>query len=303
MAGTGLEKSSLVTAQPAVEPAAPVAAPDHAEAPPIVIKASSGWLSLGLREVWAFRGLLLMLAWRDVRVRYKQTALGFGWAILPPFMNMIAFSLVFGGLAKVPSQGRPYPLWSYAGLLPWLFFSQGASRGAASLVGSSGLVSKVYFPRIVVPLAAVLTPLVDLCFALVVLFGLMGWYGIGPGWGALALPALLLFAFAAAFAVALWFSALNVRYRDVGFGIAFLVQFWMYLSPVIYPVTLVPRDLRLLYALNPMTGVIDGFRWGLLGLPHPDFTAMAVSGAAVGVLLLGGLVYFKRTERTFVDIL
>ena len=273
------------------------------ETPAIVIKASRGWLSLGLREVWAARELLFLLAWRDVKVRYKQTALGFGWAILPPLITMVAFSLVFGGIAKIPSEGVPYPIFSYTGLLPWLFFSQAVTRASASLVGGSNLISKVYFPRIIMPLAAVLTPLADFGFSLLVLFGLMGWYGIAPTWGALALPGILVVALATALAVGLWLSALNVKYRDVSFGVTFLIQFWMYLSPVIYPVTLVPRHLRLIYALNPMTGVIEGFRWGLLGLARPDFGVMAVSGAVVVVLLFGGLVYFKRTERTFVDVL
>jgi lipopolysaccharide transport system permease protein len=270
---------------------------------PIVIGPSRSWLNLGLRELWSFRELLLLLSWRDVKVRYKQTALGFGWAIIPPVLNMVAFSLVFGGLANIPSQGVPYPLWSYAGLLPWLFFSQGVNRGATSLVGSSGMISKVYFPRAIIPLAAVLTPLADFCFSAVVLFGLMAYYGTAPTWGVLALPAFLLLAFATALAVSLWFSALNVRYRDIAFGVTFLLQFWMYLSPVIYPVTIVPQHLRFLYNLNPMTSVVEGVRWGLLGLAHPDFGVMALSSAIVVAGLAAGLVYFRRTERTFVDVL
>jgi lipopolysaccharide transport system permease protein len=269
----------------------------------VVIKPSRGWLSLGLNDVWDFRELLFLLAWRDVKVRYKQTALGFGWAIIPPLLNMVAFSLIFGGLAKVPSSGLPYPVFTYAALVPWFYFSQAAARGAGSLVGSSALVSKVYFPRMIIPLAAVLTPVVDFLLALVVLFALMGWYGIAPTWGALALPGFFLLAFATALAVALVLSAVNVRYRDVTLGIAFLLQFWMYISPVIYPASLVPHSVRLVYSLNPMTGVIDGFRWGLLGLARPDLAALAVSCGAVVVLLFAGLVYFRRTERTFVDIL
>jgi lipopolysaccharide transport system permease protein len=303
MARRGLGESSLASAPPPAPVPALYETPSRLKRPPLGIRASRGWVSLGLREVWGFRGLLFMLAWRDVKVRYKQTSLGFGWAIIPPVLNMLAFSLIFGGLAKIPSQGRPYPLWSYAGLLPWLFFAQGVTRGSGSLVGSSGIVSKVYFPRLIVPIAAVLTPLADFFFSMLVLVGLMGYYGIGPGWGALALPGLVLLAFATALSVALWLAALNVRYRDVGFGVAFAIQFWMYLSPVIYPVTLVPHNLRLIYALNPMTGVVEGFRWGLLGLTHPDFGVMAVSTAVVAVLLFGGLIYFKRTERTFVDVL
>jgi lipopolysaccharide transport system permease protein len=274
-----------------------------AKPPTVVIRPSRGWLSLGLGDVWAFRELMLILAWRDVKVRYKQTALGFGWAIIPPLMNMIAFSLIFGGLAKVPSDGVPYPVFSFAALVPWFYFSQATNRGAGSLVGSSALVSKVYFPRMIVPLAAVLTPVVDFVIALVVLFALMGWYGIGPTWGVVALPGFFLLALATALGVALLLAAVNVRYRDVTIGVAFLIQFWMYLAPVIYPASLVPHRLRLIYSLDPLTGVIDGFRWGLLGLARPDLGALAVSCAAVAALLFAGLVYFKRVERTFVDIL
>jgi len=270
---------------------------------PTVIGPSRGWIALGLRELWTFRQLLVLLAWRDVKVRYKQTALGFGWAIVPPIMTMVAFSLVFGGFANIPSDGLPYPIFAYSGLLPWLLFSQAVSRGGISLVGSSGLVSKVYFPRLVVPVAAVLTPLADFAFSLAVLAALMGWYGAAPGWAALALPALVVLALATALAVSLWLSAVNVKYRDVNLGLNFLVQFWVYFSPVIYPVSIVPHAVRWLYSLNPMTGVIDGFRWGLLGKASPDFRLMAVDTAVVVALLFGGLVYFKRTERTFVDIL
>lgn len=299
-----MEGSTLVAAPPTGESErTSTEVPARGESPSVVIKASRGWLSLGLREIWTFRDLLFLLAWRDVKVRYKQTALGFGWAIIPPLMTMVAFSLVFGGIANVPSEGLPYPIFSYAGLLPWLFFAQGVTRGGGSLVGSSGLISKVYFPRIIVPLAAVMTPLADFVFSLMVLFGLMAWYGIGPAWGVVALPGFLFLAFATALAVVLWLSALNVRYRDVSFGITFLIQFWMYLSPVIYPVTLVPDQLRLIYALNPMVGVVEGFRWGLLGQSSPEFGVMAVSSVVVALLLFGGLVYFKRTERTFVDVL
>jgi lipopolysaccharide transport system permease protein len=272
-------------------------------AQPILIKASRGGFSLGLAEIWTFRELLFILAWRDVKVRYKQTALGFGWGIIPPLMTMVVFSIVFGGIAKIPSEGVPYPLFSYSGLLPWLFFSQGVSRGGASLVTNSGLISKVYFPRIIVPLAAILTPLADLGFGLLVLFGLMGWYGFEPGWGILALPALIVLALMTSLAASLWLAALNVKYRDVSFGMTFLLQFWMYASPVIYPVSSVPHKFRLLYSLNPMTGVVDGFRWGLLGQAQPHFGVMAVSSTVVVVLLATGLVYFKRAGRTVVDLL
>jgi len=270
--------------------------------PATVIRPSSGWISLGLRDVWAFRELVFLLAWRDVKVRYKQTSLGFGWALIPPVMTMIAFSLVFGGIAKIPTNGVPYPIFSYSGLLPWLYFAAAVNRGGTSLVGNSGLISKVYFPRLIVPVAAVLTPIADFVFSLAVLAGLMLWYGFAPGWGTVALPGFLLLALASALAVSVWLSAVNVKYRDIGFGVPFLIQFGMYLSPLVYPLALVPAKWRLLYSVNPMVGVIEGFRWALLGQARPDFGAMALSIVVVVVLLFSGLVYFKRTERTFVDV-
>jgi lipopolysaccharide transport system permease protein len=294
-----LEESRLVNAPPAA---------GSSSQPGVVIRPSRGWILLGLRELWAFRELLFLIAWRDVKVRYKQTSLGFGWAVIPPVMTMVAFSLVFGGIANIPSNGVPYPIFAFSGLLPWLYFSSGVTRGGGSVVANAGLISKTYFPRLIVPLAAVLTPIADLAVAMVVLAGLMAWYGIAPTWGVLALPGLVLLATATALAVSLWLSALNVKFRDVGFGIAFLLQFWMYLSPVVYPASLVPEQWRLVYSLNPMTGVIEGFRWALLSgaAPEnatPDFALMAVSYAVVALLLFGGLVYFKRTERTFVDLI
>jgi lipopolysaccharide transport system permease protein len=268
------------------------------------IQPDRGWHVVNLRELWEYRELLVLLAWRDVRVRYKQTALGFGWAIGVPVLTMVVFAVVFGGIVNVPSENLPYPIFAYSGLLPWLYFSQAVGRGGTSLVGNSALIGKVYFPRLMVPLASVLTPLVDFAFSAVVLFGLMAWYGIGPSWGAAALPAFLLLAVALALAVVLWLSAVNVKYRDITLGIPVLLQFWMYLSPVIYPVSLVPERLRnILYTLNPMAGVIDGFRWGLLGKAAPDPAVVATSAGVVLLLLLGGLVYFRRTERTLVDIL
>lgn len=289
----GLEEPALVTTPP---PA------DRSSRPVLVIRPSRGWISLGLREVWAFRELLFLIAWRDVKVRYKQTSLGFAWAIIPPIMTMLAFSLVFGGIAKIPSEGLPYPIFSYSGLLPWLYFASAVGRGGTSLVANAGIISKTYFPRLIMPFAAVLTPIADFVFSGVVLAGLMVWYGVAPTWGAAALPGFILLAFATALAVSLWLSAINVKYRDVGLAIPFLIQFWMFLSPLMYPVTLVPGKWRLLYSINPMAGVIEGFRWGLLGNASPDFGVMAVSTGVVAVLLFGGLVYFKRTERTFADI-
>jgi lipopolysaccharide transport system permease protein len=269
----------------------------------IRIQPESGWRILKLREIWEARELLFVLAWRDVKVRYRQTALGFTWVIGAPVLTMVVFTVVFGGIAKLPSDNLPYPIFAYSGLLPWTYFSQAINRGGVSLVTSSALVSKVYFPRAIVPLAAILTPVADFVFSAFVLVGLMVWYDIGPGWGALMLPVFFLVSMLTALAVAVWLSAINVKYRDITFVIPFLVQFWMYLSPIIYPVKLIPGPFRPFYNLNPMVGVIDGFRWGLLGKQAPDFASFGTSCAIVLVVLLTGLVYFRRVERTLTDLL
>jgi lipopolysaccharide transport system permease protein len=267
-----------------------------------LIGPARGLFHLDLASVWEYRELLLFLVWRDVKVRYKQTVLGAVWAILQPLMTMAIFTVVFSRLAKVPSDGLPYPIFAYTALLPWGYFSQALSRASGSLVGSSHLITKVYFPRLILPLSSAAAPIVDLAIAFLVLGGMMAWYRIAPGWGILALPLLLLIAFLTALAVSLWLSALNVRYRDIGHIVPFLIQFWMYASPIAYPASLVPERWRSLYALNPMVGVVEGFRWALLGKEAPDFGIMLVSGLAVLALLLGGLVYFRRTERTFADL-
>lgn len=272
-------------------------------APTIVVQSSQGLFHLDLRAVWQYRELLYFLIWRDVKVRYKQTALGVAWAILQPLMTMVIFTVIFGTFAKIPSDGLPYPIFAFTALLPWHFFSQAISNSGSSLVSSANLIKKVYFPRLIVPIAAALAPLVDFAIAFVMLLSMMVWFGIPPTWGLLALPLFLLLALMTALAVSFFLSALNVKYRDVRHTIPFLVQFWMYASPVAYPVSLVPEKWRLLYGLNPMVGVIDGFRWALLGKVRPDFGLMAVSTAVVLALLLGGIVYFKRMERTFADVI
>ena len=272
--------------------------------PTLVIGPARVWSSDELRELWSYRELLYLLVWRDVKVRYKQTVFGAGWAILQPLMTMVVFTVIFGGFAKIEAPGGlPYPIFSFAALLPWGYFSQAITRSSASLVGSANLVSKVYFPRLIIPIAAAIAPAVDFAVASIVLLGMMAWYGIAPGWGALLLPAFLLLAFLTALSIGLWLTALNVKYRDVGHTIPFLVQIWMYASPVAYPIDLVPEQWRLLYSLNPMVGVIEGFRWGLLGRTAPDFQIMGVSLAAVVVLLVGGVAYFRRTERVFADVI
>ncbi len=271
--------------------------------PIVVIEPRRGLFHMDLGAVWEYRELLYFLVWRNVKVRYKQTVIGGAWVILQPLLTMMIFTVIFSYLAKIPSDGLPYPIFAYTALLPWTYFSQALSRGGGGLVGSANLISKVYFPRLIIPLASVATPLVDLLLSFLVLVGLMVWYGIAPSWGVLGLPLFLLLALMTALAVGLFLAALNVKYRDVGYIIPFLTQFWMYASPVIYPVSLIPEQWRLLYSLNPMVGVIEGFRWALLGMAHPDFTAIAVSTVVVVALLLGGIVYFKHMERTFADVI
>jgi len=266
------------------------------------IQPSRGWLSLNLREVWTYRELLYFLVWRDVKVRYKQTAIGAAWAMLQPLMTMLVFTLVFKRIAAIPSDGLPYPVFALAALLPWNLFAEALSRSIASLVGQSNLISKVYFPRLIVPFSATISGLVDFAVAFVLLLGMMIWFGIAPTWGVLALPFFLFLALNAALAVGLWLSALNVRYRDVGYTVPFLVQLWMFASPVAYPVSMVPEKWRTLYSLNPMAGVIEGFRWALLGKERPDFTVISISTLIVAGLLFGGIVYFKRMEETFADV-
>ena len=269
----------------------------------ITIKPSHGWGLPSLRELAEYWELLYFLVWRDVKVRYKQTFIGVAWAILQPLMTMMIFTVIFGNFAKLPSDGLPYPIFAFTALLPWNYFSQAISRSGLSLVGDSSLIRKVYFPRLIIPLASVAAPLVDFFVSFLVLLIMMAWFGIAPSWGLLFLPLFLLLALMTALAVGLWLSPLNVRYRDVGHTIPFLLQFWMYASPVAYSISLIPEKWRLLYSLNPMAGVIEGFRWALLGKESPAFAVMALSAVMVAALLLGGIVFFKRTERTFADII
>ncbi len=274
-----------------------------ATGPAVLIGPRKGWLDLDLRSIYGYRELLYFLVWRDVKVRYKQASIGAAWAVLQPLMTMLVFTMVFGYFAKIPSDGLPYPIFTYCALLPWDCFAQAINLSSASVVRNAGLVNKVYFPRLIMPIAAAVTPLVDFAIAFVILVGMMVWYGIAPTWGVVTLPLFLLLALLTALAVCLFLSALNVQYRDVGYAIPFLVQFWMYASPVVYSVHSVPEKWRALYSLNPMVGVIEGFRWALLGKEHPDFAVMAVSTLAVLALLFGGLVFFRRMERTFADVI
>jgi lipopolysaccharide transport system permease protein len=273
-----------------------------AELPHTVIRPSRGWVSLDLNQLWHYRELLFFLAWRDIKVRYMQTALGAAWAIMQPLLSMIVFTVFFGRLAKVPSDGIPYPLFAYTALVPWQLFAYALTESSNSVVLNERLISKVYFPRLVIPLASVLAGLVDFVIAFSLLIGMMIWYHITPTWAVLTLPLFVLFTMATALAVGLWLSALNVQYRDVRYTLTFIVQLWLFASPIAYPSSLVPVRWRPLYGLNPMVGVIEGFRWALLGNASAPGPMLAVSILVVAVLLTGGLYYYRRMEKTFADV-
>lgn len=272
------------------------------DSPQVVIRPSRGWVPLRLAAIWEYRELLYFLIWRDIKVRYKQTVLGAAWAIIQPFLTMVVFSIFFGQLAKIPSDGLPYPIFAYCALLPWQLFSHALIESGNSLVGNQNLITKVYFPRLVIPLAAVLAGLVDFAIAFLVLLGMMAYYGIVPTAAVLTLPLFLLLSLLTALGAGLWLSALNVQYRDVRYTIPFLTQLWLFATPVVYPASLVPEPWRILFGLNPMTGVVEGFRWALLGTAHAPGFMSAVSIAVVLALLVGGLYYFRRMERTFADV-
>lgn len=276
--------------------------PLAAEAPVTVIGASER-PSGSWAEVWDYRELLYFLVWRDVKVRYKQTVLGIAWAVVQPVATMVVFSVVFGRLASMPSDGIPYPLFSLAALVPWTYFASAITQGASSLVGSQHLVAKVYFPRLLVPLSSVVTPLVDGAIALVILALLMVWYGAWVDVAVLAIPFFIALALASAFAASLWLAALNVQFRDVRFVMPFLVQFWLFVTPVAYPASLISLFWRPFYAINPMVTVVDGFRWSLLGAPAPPVEAVVVSCVMVALLIAGGLRYFRRTQGLFADVI
>lgn len=265
------------------------------------IRPSRGWASLNLQELWRYRELLYFLVWRDIKVRYKQTALGASWAVIQPFGTMVVFSLFFGELASIPSDGVPYPIFSYAALVPWTFFAQGLTQSAASLVSSQDLIKKVYFPRLAIPIASVLAGLVDFAIAFVVLMGMMLFYGIIPTMHVIWIPALLVLALITSLGVGLWFSALNVLYRDVAYIVPFLVQFWLFATPIAYPSSLLPEKWRIVYSLNPMVGVVEGFRWALVGTETAPGPMIVVSVFAAIAILIGGAFYFRWMERSFAD--
>lgn len=267
-----------------------------------LIESSRGHIFQDLTEVWGYRGLLYFLIWRDVKVRYKQTAIGAAWAIIQPFVTMLIFTVMFTRIVLMPTDGSPYPIFVYTALLPWNLFAGALTRSSESLIAQGRLITKVYFPRLIVPLSATVVGVIDFALGFAILIGMMAWYSVVPSWNVLALPLFLLLALVAAFAFGLWFSALNVRYRDVGHALPFVVQVWLFVSPVAYPTSTIPRDWRPLYTLNPMAGVIDGFRWALLGGPAPDAWALFFNVLLVSALLVGGLVFFRRMERTFADV-
>ena len=278
---------------------------DHStsgEVPVLIIRPSRGWVSLRLRDLWEYRELLYFLVWRDVKVRYKQTVLGAAWAIIQPFFTMVVFSLFFGNLAKMPSDGIPYPIFSYAALVPWTFFASGLSQSSNSLVGSANLITKVYFPRLVMPISSVISGTVDFVLAFIVLLGMMLFYGIVPTINVIWLPLLLLLALVAALGVGLWLSAMNVQFRDVRYIVPFLTQFWLFATPIAYPSSLLSEPWRTLYGLNPMVGVVEGFRWALLGTNTAPGLVIIASSLAALFLLVSGAFYFRRMEKTFADV-
>jgi lipopolysaccharide transport system permease protein len=270
--------------------------------PILTIEAANGWPTLDLRDVWAHRDLFYFLVWRDVKVRYKQTALGVTWAVLQPLLTMVVFTLIFGRLAGVPSDGEPYPIFVYAGLLPWNFFNQAVTNSSNSLVGSAALITKVYFPRLVIPSAAVGAGLVDFTISAVILFVMMFYYGVAIGVGILMLIPLALLTTLFAAGVGMWMSALNVKYRDIRYALPFVLQIWMYVTPIIYPVTFIPARWRWLLALNPLSGLIEGFRSAIFGRPF-DWRGIAISAAMTAGALTYSAFAFRRMEREFADII
>jgi lipopolysaccharide transport system permease protein len=266
-----------------------------------IITSAHGWAFPDFGELWAFRELLFTLTFRDIKVRYKQTAIGILWAVIQPVISMVVFTLIFGKLGKLPSNGLPYPAFVLAALLPWQLFAKALTDGSMSMVTMGAMMSKTYFPRLIAPLSSVLSGIVDFAIGLAILFVVMLWYGLTPGWSALLSPLFMLLALAAAFAVSLWLSVINAEYRDVQYALPFLTQIWLMLTPVLYPTSLIPAGWHWLFVLNPMVSVIEGFRWALLGGTSPDFLSIMVSAAATALLLVFGLVYFARFEKSYVD--
>jgi lipopolysaccharide transport system permease protein len=275
----------------------------HLRAQPVRIRPNAGLLQFDLPELWRHRELLYFLLIRELKIRYKQAAIGAAWALLQPIIAVAIFALIFGHFAKMPSGPYPYVVFAFTAVLPWTYFAEAVRRSSVGLVGDADLIRKVYFPRLILPLALVAAPLIDFLAGLLVLFVVLAAYHIAPGPGILLLPVFLLVAAALALSVGLWLGPIGVRYRDVIHALPFLIQVWLYASPVAYPLSIVPERWRLLYSLNPMVGVIEGFRWALLGAARPDVTAMIASGVFILVVMAGGLVFFRRMERSFADVI
>lgn len=267
-----------------------------------VIRPSRGWVPLHLEELWAHRELLYFLAWRDIKVRYKQTVVGIGWAVIQPVVTVLVFSLIFGGLARIPSNGLPYPIFLYAAMLPWSLFATGLTAGSTSLVANQRLVTKVYFPRLILPVAAVLASLVDFGIAFAVFIILMLYFGILPTIAIVTLPLFIAVTLFSAVGIACWLSAIDARYRDVRHTLPFLTQLWYFATPIVYPLSFIPQDWRWILGLNPMTGVVEGFRWALLGQPLNLSPSLILSLSLVMALFVSGLYYFRRAERIFADM-
>lgn len=268
----------------------------------IYIKPSTGLAALNLRDLWIYRELVFFMVWRDLKVRYKQTMLGAAWAIIQPVLTMLVFNFIFGRVAKVPTDGIPYPIFSYTALLPWGLFVAALNQASRSLTSNQNMITKIYFPRLVLPLSSILAGLVDFAIAFVILVGLMIYYQVTPSWNAIwALPLFLLLALVTALGVALWLSAINVQYRDVNYALPFITQFWLFITPVAYSASIISEKWQLVYSLNPMAGVVNGFRWALLNAGNGPDAALWVSVAISLLVLVSGLFYFKNMERTFAD--
>ncbi|MGD9973843.1 MAG: ABC transporter permease [Desulfatirhabdiaceae bacterium] len=268
-----------------------------------IIRKRHGLIGVDLSELWRYRELFWFLALRDILVRYKQAVIGIAWSILQPLFTMVVFSIIFGALAKLPSEGVPYPILTFAALLPWQFFAHSMTSSSQSIVGNASIISKVYFPRLIIPTSAVISGTIDFCISFVILIGMMVWYKIIPTANIIYLPLFLLLAFTAALGVGLWLSALNAEFRDVFYVVPFLIQGGQYISPVAYSSSIIPERWKLLYSLNPMVGVIDGFRWCIIGTATPNWTGIIISTISVLIIFMGGLLYFRKMERTFADVI
>src|SRR5208283_1063466 len=273
----------------------------EATVPTLIIRPPRKWMPVDFHEIWAYRELIYSFTIRDIKVRYKQTGLGVAWAVLQPLLTMVIFTVFFGGLAKIPSDGVPYPLFVLAALLPWTLFAEGLTRSTTSMVTNANIMTKVYFPRLIMPLSSIISPLVDFAVSFIILLAMMVYYGYAPTLNIIFLPLFLLLALATSLGVGLWLSALNVKYRDFQYTVPFLIQIWMFASPVVYASSLVPASLRLWFGLNPMAGVIEGFRWALLGNGTPSAMVLVSVGVVI-LLLVTGMFYFRRMEQYYADI-